>query len=386
MANAWEQVSWIGAEALRHLEDALVVIGMCAKDVTSEYNVRPNGYSVGDTVSFKTRPEYSVQEFSTSITTQDILESKRSLKIEKHYDVSVAITAKEMALDLESFSSQVIVPAAYALASKVEVYVASKISEACGLYVSDTLLETAADMALARKAATIQQLNNERFGLVDLNLEATMLGKDYFSSAAAAGGSGERTLATALLGYKMGCNWYSSINFPTPASAFTPGTMVCQTDNGTSGTQYNKIGDTSLIVDTQTASQSVKVGDRLQIAGVRRPLKVKTAIVDTTSTTEVELVDPISEVIPDNAAVTVIGTTHNYTIQGAIFDSQSIAVAFPMLDAPADKPSVSVSNNGVSIRVVTGYDMTTKKTTLSMDLLVGAFALDPRRITLLASY
>ena len=62
-----------------------------------------------------------------------------------------------------------------------------------------------------------------------------------------------------------------------------------------------------------------------------------------------------------------------------------MAVAMPMLDPASDKPSSVISDDGVSIRIVQGYDMTTKTETLSMDLLVGATAYDPRRITLLSS-
>ena len=131
----------------------------------------------------------------------------------------------------------------------------------------------------------------------------------------------------------------------------------------------------------------MKAGDRLAIAGVRRPLKVLTTIADTSATTTVALVDPITEIIPDNAAVTVISTgTAAWTPQGAIFDGDSLAVAMPVLDAPSDKPSQVISNNGYSIRVVQGYDMASKKETLSLDMLIGATAYDPRRITLLANY
>jgi len=55
----------------------------------------------------------------------------------------------------------------------------------------------------------------------------------------------------------------------------------------------------------------------------------------------------------------------------------------PMLDAASDKPSFVVSNNGYSVRVTQGYDMSTKKETMSLDLLIGAKSYDPRRITLL---
>ena len=387
MANAWEKVDLIAAEALTHMEDALVISKLATKDKTADFNTRPNGYAVGDTVRIKSRPDYQANEFTSAIAVQSIRETKRSMTIEKHYDISVEITAKEKALDMESFSEQVIMPAAYHLAEKCDIYVGTKILEAAGLYTSDDLFASAADMAAARKAATIQQLNpTGRYCLVDLSLEAKLLGASYFSTYNNRGDAGSQVFAQGAMGAAMGMQFFSSINFPV-ATAFTSGTMICQTNNGAGGNTNNQIGATSLTVDTQTASRTVKAGDRLAIAGVRRPLKVLTTIADTSATTTVVLVDPITEIIPDNAAVTVISTgTAAWTPQGAIFDGDSLAVAMPVLDAPSDKPSQVISNNGYSIRVVQGYDMASKKETLSLDLLIGATAYDPRRITLLANY
>jgi len=387
MANAWEKVDLIAAEALTHMEDALVISKLATKDKTADFNTRPNGYAVGDTVRIKSRPDYQANEFTSAIAVQSIRETKRSMTIEKHYDISVEITAKEKALDMESFSEQVIMPAAYRLAEKCDIYVGTKILEAAGLYTSDDLFASAADMAAARKAATIQQLNpTGRYCLVDLSLEAKLLGASYFSTYNNRGDTGAQVFAQGSMGAAMGMQFFSSINFPV-ATAFTSGTMICQTNNGAGGNTNNQIGATSLTVDTQTASRTVKAGDRLAIAGVRRPLKVLTTIADTSATTTVVLVDPITEIIPDNAAVTVISTgTAAWTPQGAIFDGDSLAVAMPVLDAPSDKPSQVISNNGYSIRVVQGYDMASKKETLSLDLLIGATAYDPRRITLLANY
>ena len=55
-----------------------------------------------------------------------------------------------------------------------------------------------------------------------------------------------------------------------------------------------------------------------------------------------------------------------------------------MLDLPGDRVAAIASNNGINLRIVKGYDLTKKTTTLSIDMLLGAFAFDPRRITLLA--
>jgi hypothetical protein len=384
MANIWENPEIIAMEALTHLEDALVIGPLCAKDLTSDFTTRSNGWKVGESVSFRTHGEYEVEDFAVggTVTAQPISSSTRSLSIEKHYDISIEVGAREATMELDSFSDQVIRPATYKLAEQVDTYLGTKILEAAGLYVSSGLYETAADIALARKAAILQQLSLNRYSLVDIDLEAILLGQTWFNQSQTRGGDGETTLRNAVMGRVMGMDWFSSIAFPTNSTAHTCGTMVCQTNNDAA--TKNLIGDTSLIVDTQTASRVLYVGDRLRIAGVRRPLRVKTAIVDTTDTTEIELVDPITEIIPDNAAVTIVGHGEDITYHGAIMDDRSIGVAFPMLDIPEDRVAATASNNGVSIRIVKGYDLSSKKTTMSLDLLVGAFAIDPRRITLVA--
>lgn len=378
MGNIWDHPSKIAMEALTHMEDALIMAPMCAKDKTSEFTEKANGWKVGDTVSFRTHGEYDVDEFAGNINIQNITSSTRPMLIEKHLDVSVEVTSREAALDLDSFAEQVIIPATYKLAEKVDTYVGTKLKDAQGLYLSSGLYGNAADIANLRKAATLQQLAMNRFSLVDLDSEATLLGQTWFNQSQTRGDAGVNTLQSGIMGRVMGMDWASSIAFPT--DSFDSGTMVCVTNND--GGLKNVIGDTILVVDTQTATKTLKAGDRITIAGVRRPLVVKTAIVDTSAATEVELAHPITEVIPDNAAVTTLGNGANITLHGAVMDDRSLAVAFPMLDLPEDKVAATASNNGVSIRIVKGYDINTKKTTMSLDLLCGAFCLDPRRITL----
>lgn len=381
MSNLWDHPQIIAAEALRHLEDALVITNMCARDMTSEFTSRSNGWKVGDTISFRTHGDYEAKEFSSTIDIQSIRSSSRPMTIEKHLDVSVEITAREEVLDLDSFSEQVIRPAAYRLAEKTELYVGTKVLAGAGLYVSDALFANAADIAQARKTATIQQLATNRFCLVDLTAEANLLGQTWFNQSQTRGSAGESTLYTGNMGHVMGMDFSSAITFPE--ASHTAGDATAVTDNA-SGTK-NLIGDTTLTYDSGSTG-ALNAGDRIAIAGVRRPLIVKTAVANASLATEVEIVDPIAEIIPDNAAITVVGSGQTYDYHGAIFDNRSLAVAFPMLDKPGDKVAGTTSNNGVSIRVVKGYDMSTKVSTLSLDLLVGAFAFDPRRITLLGEY
>ena len=386
MANIWEHPSIIVAEALTHLEDALVIAPLCAKDVTSDFTTRANGWKVGDTVSFRTHGEYSVDTFTSTIAAQAVASSTRSLAIERHYDVSVAITAAEMALELDSFIDQIIKPATYKLAEKVDTYIGAKLLEGAGGYYSTALMESAADMALARKAAILQQLSMNRFCLVDLDLEATLLGLAVFNQSQTRGSDGEATLRNAQMGRMMGMDFFSSIAFPTESAVETRGTYVGTLNNDTS--TKNLQGDEILTVDVAATAYILVAGDRLAIAGARRPLIVTTAVADTgsatgTSITTIALDQPITEKLTDGAAVTVVGSGKDTMHHGVIMDDRSLAVAFPMLDLPEDRVAATASNNGVSIRIVKGYDLSTKTTTMSLDLLVGGFALDPRRITLL---
>jgi hypothetical protein len=376
MANAWKEVAWIASEAINHTEDALNIAALCAKDKTADFNVKPNGYAVGSTVDIRTNPVYKAEEFTSAIVIQDIRSSSRQMSIEKHFDVSAKLTAKEKRMDFEDFSTQVIRPAAYAIAEKVEDYLATKILHAAGMYVSSDLFGSSADMALAKKAATFQQLSpTGRFCLVNDTLEAKLLGAAYFNTYTNRGDKGAQVFTTGSMGYAMGMNFFSSLHLPTEANLAGTGVGVTNNTGGTT----NKLGMTALTTTATTGT--FKVGDRVQVAGARRPMRVLTQV--TVGGLSIPLVDPIQEIIPDAAAITVIGSGATNTFMGAIFDDSSLAIASPMLDPASDKPSFSVSNNGVSIRVVQGYDMTAKTETISLDMLCGAAAYDQRRITAL---
>ena len=386
--NAWESVDWIASEALMHLEDALIITRLTAKDLTAEFNHTANGYAKGDSVSIKTNPEYEARDFdadNSETKPQGIRSSKRQLTIEKLFDVSVEMTAKEKRLNFEDYSSQVIMPAAYALAEKLDTYTGTKILQAAGLYASDGLFASAADMALARKAANIQQLNPAgRFCLVNSDLEAMLLGATYFSTYNNRGDEGAAVFREGDMGRAMKMDFFSSLQFPeNQHTAGTIGTLLSNNSGATNGTKNNLIGSTTLPVDGG-ASVDIKAGDRIQVKGMRRPLIVASAFASASG--DIPLVDPITEVVPDNAAITVIGAGQALETKGAIFDNNSIAVAMPMLDTPSDKPSFVAGNNGYSLRVVSGYDMKYKKEMMSLDCLIGAAAQDTRRITLLDEY
>lgn len=381
MANAWQQMDIIASEALMQLQDSLVISQLTARDKTSDFNSRPNGYAKGQSIDIKTRPDFEAKDFTGTIEVQDINESKRSMTIEKYFDVSVNVTAREKRLDMDGFTEQVIAPAMIRLAEKCDRYVGTKILQGAGLYTSDDLFANRADMAAARKEANLQQLDPaSRFCLVNDDLEAKLLGLDYFTQYDNRGDEAVTSFREASLGRAMSMNFFSSLNLPEDTLA-AAGNGTTQTDNTVA--TNNVIGLRTLTVDALTGQ--LEAFTRIQVAGMRRPLIVASQVL--AGATSIPLVDPISELVPDNAAITVIGSGQtNLDFKGAIFDGQSVAIAMPILDKPSDKPSSIISDNGYSIRVTQGYDMSTKSETMSLDCLIGAAAWDPRRITLLREF
>jgi hypothetical protein len=387
-----EGINIVAAEALIHLQDNLVINNLCTTDVSAEYNMRPNGYKVGESISFKVDPVFEAKEFdpTVGVVTQPIRSSNRSLTIEKHLDVTVEVTSKEKALNFEGFSEEVIKPAAFSLAEKVDKYMAGKVYQGHGLFVSTDLFGAVSgtgniDMAQIRKAANLQQLGMNRFCLLDPTADSTLMGQTWFTGAQNRGN--DDILRYGQSGRTMGMDFFSSVNWEDSSHTSSSGTgpLVTAAVSLAAG-GLNLVGQRALVLTEITAG--FLAGDRIQVAGAKRPMVVAADVAIALPAAPqadrtISLVDPISEILTPEAAVTVVGAGLTIDFHGAVFDSKSLGMAMPMLDAAEGQPSATTSDNGISIRVVMGYNHTMKTSQMSLDCLIGGFALDPRRITLL---
>lgn len=379
--NAWNHPSLIAAEALSQMTDNLTWGRMTTRDMTGKFV--GNEMKIGDTINLRGTPDYEAKEFDNdgvnTVERQAIRNYTRPFTIEKIFDVTVDITSKEKALDLDSFTAEVISPAAYRLAEKIDTYIAGKAVYGIGIYQSADLMGSISDMALARAAANYQQLDPAtRFCMVNPTLEAKLLGKDFFYSASIRGdGANQAALREGFLAKTMGFEFYGSNLFPD-VGVQTWGTVTGTTDNGAGGNTNNRIGSKTLVITGGDGAVGTFF-DHILIAGCRRPL----IIASRDSATQITLTEPIMEIIPDNAAITTAYTGVATTLQGVMMDHKAIGLAMPALGAPSDKPSAVISNNGYSIRVVQGYDMDKKVEIMSLDVMVGAGIIDPRRVSIL---
>ena len=113
MANTFLTCQEIARAALPLLHDNLVFPALTYKDYSNEFQAK------GDTIQVRKPAKFTANEFNGTITTQDTTEGNVLVKLDKIADVSTVLTAKEMALNIEDFTAQVIRPAMLAIAEKI---------------------------------------------------------------------------------------------------------------------------------------------------------------------------------------------------------------------------------------------------------------------------
>lgn len=208
MANTFLTPDIIAREALMQLRNNAVMAQLVHRDYSSEF-----AGAVGDTISIKKPASFVAKEFGSEIELQDATEGSIDVKLDKFLDVSFAVTSKEMTLDIDDFSQQLLIPAMQAFADKIDKYllglasgVTNNVSYTIG---SGTVRDTIVD---ARKFLTDNAvpLTNRSF-VFGGNMEADLLKTDLFTSAEKVGDEGT-ALREASLGRKFGLDMYTDQN------------------------------------------------------------------------------------------------------------------------------------------------------------------------------
>lgn len=146
MANTFLTCQEIARAALPLLHDNLVFPALTYKDYSGEFQAK------GDTIQVRKPAKFTATEFSDAIAPQDTSEGSVLVKLDKIADVSTVLTAKEMALNIEDFTAQVIQPAMMAIAEKINrdgLLLYKDITNATG--TAGTTPSTLADIAAAGK-------------------------------------------------------------------------------------------------------------------------------------------------------------------------------------------------------------------------------------------
>lgn len=205
MANTILTPDIIAREALMVLRNNAVMANLVHRDYSSEFVA-----GVGDTITIRKPAAFEAKEFSGSIVVQDATETGVPVKMDKHLDVSFAVTAKQLTMDIEDFSKQLLVPAMQAFADKVDrLLLALKADINQSVPATESVQNDVIDArAYLTKAAA--PLADRRF-VYGSDVETKLLKTDLFISAEKVGDEGT-ALRTASLGTKYGMDFYVDQN------------------------------------------------------------------------------------------------------------------------------------------------------------------------------
>ena len=229
MSNTILTPDIIAREALMVLRNNAVMAKLVHRDYSSEFVG-----GVGDTITIRKPATFVANEFTGNIQVQDATETSVSVTMDKHLDVSFAVTAKQMALDIKDFSAQLLVPAMQAFADKIDKYLIALESEATNRVSHADGVIAPADLIAARKFLTqnAAPMADRRF-VVGATAEADLLSNELFVSAEKVGDTGT-ALREASLGRKFGMDVYVDQNIAksgdyTPSIAFHKNAMALVT-------------------------------------------------------------------------------------------------------------------------------------------------------------
>ena len=197
----------IAREALMVLRNNAVMANLVHRDFSNEFVA-----GVGDTITVRKPAKFDAKEFNGSITVQDATESGVAVKMDKHLDVSFAVTSKEMALSIADFSEQLLVPAMQAFADKIDKYILGLESDITNRVHFDGTGAIQDAIVDARKYLTdaAAPLTDRRY-VYGSKVESDLLKTDLFISAERVGDEGT-ALREASLGRRFGLDFYVDQN------------------------------------------------------------------------------------------------------------------------------------------------------------------------------
>ena len=340
----------VANEALMCLTGNLVMADLVHRDYADDF------VSVGDTISIRKPAKFVAKNFTGVTEPQDINEDKVTVKLDRFRDVTVAVTSKEMSLDIADFSAQVVQPAMQAIAQAIDQDLLAVAAEKAGFRKAGT--PNATDLsdiaALAKHLDTMKAPVQNRSLVLHPEHKYRYALTENLSNVSYAGDN--ETLRDALLGKVYTLETYMDQNAPS-SEAEVPGTAVSFNIAG-------GVGDTSVTV-TDIKGGDIKAGDAFILNGYcYRFLEGGTG--------DLDIDQPLME---DTflTPVTVVNTPTSLAFHRNAIALVSRNLALPMGAANA----AYASAGGLGVRVVYDYDSATKTDKISFDVIYGIKELEP---------
>lgn len=189
MANTIITPTVIAKRALATLYNEVIFAGLVHRDFDSEFTGKQ-----GDTVTVRTPATFTANEFdrNAGIQIQNITEGSISVALDKIADVSVAVTAEELTLEMDDFDNRVLTPMSEAIAQKIDVALAEKLIDTAegagggGTITTGTSTPSALFTGETGAVAKLGRANapeNNRYAVFSPEASGVALGQSLFVEA-----------------------------------------------------------------------------------------------------------------------------------------------------------------------------------------------------------
>lgn len=399
MANSVLTIDVIAKEALRILDNNLVMAKKVHRGHESDFGSAMNGFEAGDTVSIRRPTDFTVRDGNVS-TNQDIVEGKVALTVDKQKGVDFGFTSKELTLNIGELSERVIQPAMVQLANQIDL-------DVMGLYkyvpnwvgTAGQTINSYSDFAKGPERLDEYAVPSERCSVLSPSDHWGLLGTQtglYIQDAA------KGAYRDGSLGKIGGVDMYMAQNVPTHIVGSDVTTVTVNQAITTATTTYAAVKD-SMTQSITIAGGNLNPGDVFAIADVNgvnpvtkanlgfakqftvisyssNTLVFYPAMIWTGAFQNVAVTTGVTDL--NSKAITAIGTAGSSYRQNMIFHKNAFALAMVPMISPPGAPKVSrQSYKGTSVRLIPTYDGTNDKSNFRLDVLYGVKAIDPRLAT-----
>ncbi|MDJ0305386.1 MULTISPECIES: P22 phage major capsid protein family protein [Dehalobacter] len=356
MSNTFITVKEIARQVLPRLISNLVFPNLIHKDYSQEFVT-----GKGATIQVKKPVILTANDFdeNAGVTAQGVTEQSVEVTLDKLATVDVEFGAIQRAVNVDDLNRLFLEPAAIALAEKINsdgLFLYKDIPYTCGVAgTTPDALTDLSDVRLALNTNKVPVLG--RIAVWDPNADAKFTTIDAIVNAEKSGTT--QALREGSIGRIFSLDNFMSQDVKAHATGITTATTLKVNGAVLAGATKLAIDGTALV------GKFVK-GDIITISAKNYTVTEDSAAAAANAIAEVK-VYPALPAIADDTAVTLVA---NHTANLA-FNPNAFAFVTRPLSAPAGVEAYVTSYNGVTLRVVRGYDMKYKKEMLSMDVLYG---------------
>lgn len=367
----------IAEKALPLLKDYISFLPLVNRDYDGTYK------KAGDTIQVTKPARTTTVDGSSSISGSyhEINESSVNVTLDTERSVPFVITAKQMSLNVDDFTRQVIEPAVTAIAEYVNASIAEKYVD-IPYYVgtAGTTPSALTDLASVRKSLnTTRAPKSMRSLVMDFDAEEKFVSLDSLVEVDKAGTNS--ALRDASLGRVYGMTLVADSDIKThTAGGYTALADVTITAGA--------LGATSIKLESTAGASTAKLlkGDLLSIDGYQFVVTADTLAAVSGDIATVAIYPALPKAFGDftSADVTFADVTAGGHVANLAFQKDAFCFATAPLAPPmGGAKGYTVMADGLSLSVVQDYDIDTNQNKWRMDILYTVETLYPELATVL---